>query len=164
LLRSPVSGRVQQLEVSTTGEVVQTGQRLIIVVPDGTALEIEAMLPNRDKGFVREGQDARVKLEAFPFTKYGTLDGKVLTVSNDAIPAGKGQSDGETGTAQDAAGPLVFPVRISLGQTVIRANGEDVALTSGMSVTAEVKTGSRRVLEYLLDPLTEMQDEAFHER
>nr|WP_287087349.1 HlyD family efflux transporter periplasmic adaptor subunit [Mesorhizobium sp.] len=105
LLKSPVAGRVQQVEVNTPGEVVQTGQRLMVIVPDGTALESEAMLLNRDKGFVHEGQDVRVKLEAFPFTKYGTLKGKVLTVSNDAIPSGAPQAPaaGEE-AARDAAG------------------------------------------------------------
>ncbi len=166
LLKSPVAGRVQQLEVNTLGEVVQTGQRLMVIVPDGTALEIEAMLLNRDKGFVHEGQDVRVKLEAFPFTRYGRLNGKVLTVSNDAIPAGAPQqgSPAMTETAREAAGPLVFPVRIALNEASIRVEGNDVLLTPGMSVTAEIRTGNRRVIEFLLDPLMEMADEAFHER
>ncbi|WP_425294105.1 HlyD family type I secretion periplasmic adaptor subunit [Mesorhizobium delmotii] len=165
LLKSPVAGRVQQLEVNTLGEVVQTGQRLMVIVPDGTALEIEAMLLNRDKGFVHEGQDVRVKLEAFPFTKYGTLNGKVLTVSNDAIPAGAPEAaTGREEAARSAAGPLVFPVRITLSETLIRVEGNDVVLTPGMSVTAEIRTGNRRVIEFLLDPLMEMTDEAFHER
>jgi len=74
-LYAPVSGVVQQLAVNTIGEVVTTGQQLMIVVPEGTKLEVEAMLLNRDKGFVREGQRARVKLEAFNFTKYGVIGG-----------------------------------------------------------------------------------------
>lgn len=166
VLKSPVAGRVQQLEVNTLGEVVQTGQKLMVIVPDGTKLEIEAMLLNRDKGFVHEGQEARIKLEAFPFTRYGTLDGKVLTVSNDAILAGQPQlaSGARQETARDAAGPLVFPVQIALDERSIRVEGQNVTLTPGMSVTAEVKTGDRRVLEFLLDPLMEMTDEAFHER
>lgn len=165
VLKSPVAGRVQQLEVNTLGEVVQTGQRLMVIVPDGAKLEIEAMLLNRDKGFVHEGQKARVKLEAFPFTRYGTLDGKVLTVSNDAIPAGAPQqASGAKQEAHDTTGPLVFPLRIALDETAIRVEREDVTLTPGMSVTAEVKTGDQRVLEFLLDPLMEMTDEAFHER
>lgn len=164
VLSSPVAGRVQQVEVGTLGDVVQTGQQLMVVVPDGTALEIEAMLLNKDKGFVREGQQARIELEAFPFTRYGTLDGKVATVSNDAIPTGAAVRAGSGGPAQGTAGPLLFPVRIALEQSTIRADGQDVALTPGMSITAEIKTGSRRVIEFLLDPLMEMKDEAFHER
>lgn len=165
MLKAPVAGRVQQLAVNTLGEVVQTGQQLMVLVPDGTALEIEALLLNKDKGFVREGQEARIKLEAFPFTKYGTLNGKVLTVSNDAIPIGASKATPGMGEAtHDNSGPLVFPVRLSLDQTTIQADGETVALTPGMAVTAEIKTGDRRVLKFLLDPLMEMQDEAFHER
>ncbi|ECI7685699.1 HlyD family type I secretion periplasmic adaptor subunit [Salmonella enterica subsp. enterica] len=155
-LAAPVPGRVQQLQVNTLGQVVQAGQQLMVIVPDDLPLEVEANLLNRDKGFVREGQSARVKLEAFPFTKYGTLSGKVLAVSNDSVPLGERQTG--------SPGPLVFPVRISLDASSIEADGETVALTPGMSVSAEVKTGNRRVLEYLLDPLIEMQDEAFHER
>lgn len=163
-LRAPVTGRVQQVAVNTLGEVVQTGQRLMSVVPDGTVLEIEGMLANRDKGFVREGQQVRVKLEAFPFTRYGTLHGTVVTVSNDAIPAGAEASGAAKDLARDAAGPLVFPTRIALDATSIEVEGEAVALVPGMSVTAEVKTGSKRVLEFLLDPLIEMGDGAMHER
>jgi hemolysin D len=164
-LRAPVTGRVQQLEVNTLGQVVQTGQQLMVVVPDGTRLEIEAMLLNRDKGFVREGQEVRIKLEAFPFTKYGTVSGEVLSVSNDAVPANaQGAWSRASEATRETAGPLVFPVRITLEQTSIKVDGDDVALTPGMSVTAEVKTGDRRVLEFLLDPLIEMGDGAFHER
>lgn len=160
-LKAPVAGRVQQVEISTVGEVVQTGQRLMVVVPDGTALEVEAMLLNKDKGFVREGQDARIKLEAFPFTRYGTLNGTVQSVSNDAIPA---KPTGNNEVAQGTAGPLVFPLRIALAKTSVRADGQNIQLTPGISVSAEIKTGERRVIEYLLDPLVEMKDEAFHER
>ena len=103
--------------------------------------------------------------KAFPFTKYGTLNGKVLTVSNDAIPAGAPQAPAaREETAGDAAGPLVFPVRITLNEISIRVERNDVVLTPGMSVTAEIKTGNRRVIEFLFDPLMEMMDEAFHER
>jgi hemolysin D len=164
LLKSPVAGRVQQLEINTLGEVVQTGQQLMVLVPDGTALEIEALLLNKDKGFVREGQEVRVKVEAFPFTRHGTLGGEVVAVSNDAVPLGAPASAGISGATQGTAGPLVFPVRIVLAQVSIRSDSEDIPLTPGMSVTAEIKTGSRSILEFLLDPLVEMADEAFHER
>jgi len=165
VLKAPVSGRAQQLQVHTLGQVAQTGQRLMIIVPDGTRLEVEAMLLNKDKGFVREGQPVRIKLETFPFTKYGTLSGEVLGVSNDAIPFQNGnEAARQEETAKDAAGPLVFPIRISLNEETIRIDGADVAITPGMSVTAEVKTGDRRVIEFLLDPLLKMTDEAFRER
>ncbi|MBZ9966924.1 HlyD family efflux transporter periplasmic adaptor subunit [Mesorhizobium sp. BR1-1-2] len=134
------------MEVNTLGEVVQTGQKLMVIVPDGTKLDIEAMLLNRDKGFVGEGQEVRVNLE--PFTRYGTLSGKVLTVSNDAIPLARRSSlKRPRKRPRGSAGPLVFPVRIALSEASIR-------------VTAEVKTGNQRVLEFLLDPLMKMMDGA----
>lgn len=162
-LRAPVSGTVQQLDINTVGEVVQSAQQLMIVVPTGTELEIEAMLQNKDKGFVREGQEARVKVDAFPFTQYGTLTGHVRQISNDATPF-----QVSTGDARDlltaSSGPLVFPIRIRLSNSVIRSSGQNVQLTPGYAVTAEIKTGSKQIIEYLLDPILEAKDESFHER
>jgi hemolysin D len=166
-LFAPVAGTVQQLSVFTIGEVVMSGQQLMIVVPAGTRLEVEANLLNRDKGFVREGQEARVKVESFNFTKYGVIDGQVVSVSNDAVnlnPAPQ-QSGGRPASPLMAGqGPLIFPVKVALSQETIWADGENVRLTPGMSVTVEVKTGNRRVIEYFLSPLMKMKDEALRER
>ncbi len=153
-LQAPLAGTVQQLDVHTVGDVVQTGQQLMIVVPKDSRLEVEAMLPNKDKGFVRKGQTARIKVEALPFTKYGIIEGEVLDVSNDAVPQNKAQENG----------PLVFPVRVSLARDRIRADGRVVNLTPGMSVQTEVRTGDRRVIEFLLTPLLRYRDEALKER
>jgi hemolysin D len=145
--------------------VVTTGQQLMIIVPKGTKLEVEAMLLNRDKGFVREGQLARIKIESFNFTKYGVLDGTVTAVSNDAINLNQTQQQGRTANpALPASGPLVFPVKIALVRETIFADGENIRLTPGMSVVAEVKTGDRRVIEYFLSPLLKLKDEALRER
>jgi hemolysin D len=164
-LRAPVGGTVQQLAVFTLGGVVTTGQRLMIIVPKGTKLEVEAMLLNRDKGFVREGQPVRIKVESFNFTKYGVLDGRVIAVSNDAInlnqTAQQGRSQNPTVPAN---GPLVFPVKIALARETMWADGKNIHLTPGMSVVAEVKTGDRRVIEYFLSPLLKLKDEALRER
>lgn len=149
-LHAPVSGTVRQLAVHTVGEVVTTDQQIMIIVPEDSGLEVEAMLLNKDKGFVIVEQAAEIKIDAFPFTKYGTIDGVVLDVSNDAIE-------------QEGTG-LVFPVRVSMDRDTMRAAGEDRALTPGMSVTVEVKTGQRRVIEYLLTPLLRYRDEAIRER
>jgi hemolysin D len=168
-LLAPVAGSVQQLTVHTIGQVVTTGQQLMIVAPRGTKLEVEANLLNRDKGFVHEGQEARIKVETFDFTKYGVIDGAVTNVSNDAVSLGQ-NGGGQPGQGQAAAvaaagaGALVFPVRIALSRETIRVDGEEVRLTPGMSVVAEVKTGNRRVIEYLLSPLLKLKDEAFRER
>ena len=165
-LYAPVAGTVQQLSVFTVGEVVTTGQRLMIIVPKGTKLEVEAMLLNRDKGFVREGQDVRIKLESFNFTKYGVIDGTVTSISNDAVSLNQSQQQGAQGQSSlpGAQGPLVFPVKIALSREMIRADGKDVHLTPGMSVAAEIKTGNRRVIEFFLSPLLKLKDEALRER
>jgi len=149
-LHAPVSGIVRQLAVHTVGEVVTTDQQIMIIIPEDAGLEVEAMLLNKDKGFVLVEQGAEIKVDAFPFTKYGTINGAVLDVSNDAIE-------------QEGTG-LVFPVRVSMDRATMRAAGEDRALTPGMSVTVEVKTGKRRVIEYLLTPLLRYRDEAIRER
>lgn len=148
-LTAPVSGTVQQLSIHTIGDVVQTGEQLMIIVPKNAVLEIVAMLLNKDKGTVRKGQPARVKIEAFPFTSYGVLEGEVLSISADAISQ---ETD------------LLFPVRVSLPEIQITTNQQATPLTSGMAVTVEVKTGDRRVIEYLLSPLIQNIDEAMHER
>lgn len=149
-LTAPVDGTVMQLAVHTVGEVMETGEQAMIIVPDDVALEVEAHLPGKDKGFVVRDQEAAVKLEAFPFTKYGTIPARVALVSNDSVEMeGRGR---------------VFPTRVALQREWIRVDGENVALTPGMSVTVEVKTGSRRVIEYLLTPLLRYRDEAIRER
>lgn len=165
-LYAPVAGTVQQLSVFTIGQVATTGQQLMIIVPRGTRLEVEANLLNRDKGFVREGQTARIKVESFNFTKYGVIDGTVTSVSNDAISLNPNPQLGTRGQTVSTApqGPLVFPVRIAMSRETIRADGEDITLTPGMTVTAEVKTGNRRVIEYFLSPLLKLKDEALRER
>jgi hemolysin D len=166
ILLAPVSGTIQQLSVFTVGEVVTTGQLLMIVVPTGTKLEVEAMLLNRDKGFVREGQEARIKLESFNFTKYGVIDGMVASISNDAVSLGQNNQPmaGAQPSFLSPRGPLVFPVKITLSRETIQADEEEVKLTPGMAVSAEIKTGNRRVIEYFLSPLLKMKDEALRER
>lgn len=152
-LHAPVAGHVRVLTIHTIGEVVTSGEQLMTLVPRDTGLEVEAMLLNKDKGFVHVGQEVAIKVEAFPFTKYGTVPGRVVDVSNDSV-----QQDESRGGAH------VFPVRISLDRSTIPVNGEDQQLTPGMSVTAEVKTGKRRVIEYILTPLLRYRDEAMRER
>lgn len=163
-LFAPVSGSVQQLSVHTVGDVLTTGQQAMVIVPKGTKLEVEANLMNKDKGFVKEGQVARIKVDTFNFTQYGIIPGKVLAVSGDAVRQRDALITSSTSDATSNTGPLVFPVRITLGKETIFVNGEDVKLTPGMTVMAEIKTGERRVIEFLLSPLLRIQDESLKER
>ena len=149
-LRAPVSGTVQQLAVHTVGGVVTPAQPLLAVVPSEETLEVEATVLNKDIGFVRPGQRATIKIESFPYTRYGYLEGVVETVSHDA--------------AQDEKMGLVFPARVRLERAALNVDGVEVRLTPGMSLSAEIQTGHRRVIDYLLSPLRQHASEAMRER
>ena len=173
-LKAPIAGTVQQLAVSSLGQVVASGQSLLTIVPLGGSIEVQVMIANQDIGFVEVGQPAVVKVDAFPFTRYGTIDGVVEKVSRDAVDqrdatvlsdaanAAKTQSSapGSPAKTQD----LVFPATIKLTQRAIQIDGKDVALIPGMGVSVEIKTGRRRVIDYLLSPLREVASRAGSER
>ena len=172
-LRSPVDGTVTGLSVTTPGQVLQVGEQVMQVVPADAGVEVEAYMPNADIGFVKRDQDAIVKVDSFPFTDFGTIDAHVTRVARDAIPqpdadAREGnpaasRRDSGFGGAQRVQN-LVYPVTVRLDRTAIRAEGEDVQLMPGMSVTVEVKTGTRRIISYLLSPIAQVATTAFHER
>ncbi|MCO6411336.1 MAG: HlyD family type I secretion periplasmic adaptor subunit [Thiogranum sp.] len=149
-LTAPVSGAVQQLSIHTIGGVVTPAQELMKIVPESQSLEIEAWFQNKDIGFIEEGQRAEVKVETFNFTKYGTIDAEVIDVSNDAI------TDEEKG--------LVYAGRVKMDRSVIQVGEKRVNLTPGMAVTVEVKTGKRRLIEYVLSPLLRYRQESLGER
>jgi membrane fusion protein, hemolysin D len=170
-LTAPVDGVVQQLAVHTVGGVVTPAQALAVVVPTETPLEIEAMLSNRDIGFVHAGQRAEIKVDTFNFTRYGLLHGEVLSVSSDAITRERQQSassDSTAGAATSTSEPkgqeLEYAARISLDRTDMQVDEKLVKLGPGMAVTVEIKTGSRRMISYLLSPLTRYKQEALRER
>jgi hemolysin D len=172
-LKAPIDGFIQQLAVTTIGQVVSSGQSLMTVVPQDGAIEVEAMILNQDIGFVEPGQTASVKVEAFPFTRYGAIDATVVKVSRDAVDErmANGLSDPTstaTGKAQASAQQksqnLVFPATLTLRQTSMNIDGKQVPLSAGMAVTIEVKTGSRRVIDYVMSPLREVTGQAGHER
>jgi hemolysin D len=149
-LTAPVSGVVQQLDVHTIGGIVTPAQELMRIVPDSQALEIEAWVLNKDIGFVEEGQVAEVKVETFSFTRYGTIEARVIDVSNDAV------------TDEDKG--LVYASRVEMEKPAIRVGSKLVNLSPGMAVTVEVKTGKRRLIEYLLSPLLRYKNESLGER
>jgi hemolysin D len=162
---------VQQLAVHTIGGVVTPAQALLVVVPADSHLEIEAMVSNRDIGFVHPGQDAEIKIDTFNFTRYGLLRGKVMSVSQDAIVRDKPQDKTgdkvpgtESGTSEPKGQELVYAARISLDRTQMQIDDNLVNLTPGMAVTVEIKTGARTVISYLLSPLLRYKQESLRER
>lgn len=172
LVRSPVAGTVQASSIVNVGQVLNVGQEVMRIVPNDAVLEVETYLPNKDIGFVHEGQTASVKVEAFPFTRYGTIEATVIRVASDAIPLPEALAAEGNTQPQDSKGAagaqrvqnLYFPVTLRLHQTSILTDGKSVLLAPGMAITAEIKTGQRRLLDYLLSPLKEVGSTAVKER
>jgi hemolysin D len=149
-LTAPIDGIVQQLAVHTVGGVVTPAQQLMVLVPQDQPLALEAWIDNKDIGFVHAGQLAEVKIAAFPFTRYGTITARLVTVSHDAVPL-------------DKSG-LVYAARVSLEHAAMSVDGTWVALSPGMAASVEIKTGTRRLLEYFLSPLFQAGQESLRER
>lgn len=147
---APVTGTVQQLQTNTIGGVVTTAQPLMTIVPQGEQLEVEVMVSNKDIGFINEGQDVSIKIEAFPYTRYGYIKGKVKYLSFDSV------KDEQLG--------LAFPITIVMEQNHLNVDRKEIPLIAGMTLTAEIKTGERQIMDYLLSPLKVMVDESFKER
>lgn len=166
VLTAPVDGTVQQLGIATLGGVVNPAEALMVIVPSGNTVEIEAILSNKDIGFVKPGDPVEIKVDAFPFTRYGLLQGTVTDVSGDAVPLDPGPNavGGSGGAAASVGQALAFRTRIALAETKLVVNGQPVSLTPGMTVTAEIRTGSRRMIEYLISPLLRYRQEALRER
>jgi hemolysin D len=170
-LTAPVDGVVQQLAIHTVGGVVTPAQALLAVVPSDSHLEIEAMVSNRDIGFVHTGQEAEIKVDTFNFTRYGLLHGEVISVSQDAVIRDRQQdrsNDRALGTQNETSEPkgqeLNYIARIALDRTQMQIDDRIVKLSPGMAVTAEIKTGSRNILSYLPSPLRRYRQEALRER
>ena len=150
LLTAPVDGTVQQVSVHTQGGVVTPAQALMVIVPRNAQLRARVVIDNKDIGFVAAGQSAHVKLETFPFTRYGTVPAIVKSVAADSV-------------VDEKAGAL-FPASLTLQQTAIDVDGKRIALSPGMNVTAEIRTGKRRVIDYLLSPVQRAANESLGER
>jgi hemolysin D len=175
LLTAPVDGVVQQLAVHTIGGVVTPAQSLLVVVPAESRLEIEAMVTNRDIGFVQAGQSAEIKIDTFNFTRYGLLHGKVLSVSQDAIVRDKPQDKAQdksksqagsvdSSSSEPSGQELTYAARISLDRTQMQVEDKLVSLSPGMAVTVEIKTGTRSILSYLLSPIAKYKHDVLRER
>jgi hemolysin D len=174
-LIAPIDGVAQQLAVTTIGQVVTMGQQLLVVTPDAGPLQVEALVANLDIGFVKIGQPVVIKVDAFPFTRFGTLTGKVVSIAQQAVDeteAKRSLANVTTPTntmPPQTSGPgqpesFVFPVTVSLDQASMKVGRNEIPLNPGMTVTAEIKTDSRRVIDYLLSPLSKVGSEALRER
>lgn len=148
-LAAPVSGVVQEVAVTTVGEVAEVGQTLVTIVPDGEALVVEALVLNKDVGSLRLDAPVAVKLEAYPFTRHGTLKGVLANISPDSIV--------------DERRGLVFPVRVRLDVTASQLADRRIRLSPGMAASVEIVTGYRRIVDYLWSPIAKATSEAARE-
>ena len=149
-VKAPVTGTVEELQVHTIGGVLSGGQEVMKIVPDGVAVEVDALLENKDIGFIHEGLDAEVKFETFNFTKYGVVPAKVLDIGEDAI--------------EDKTGAWKYRMRLGLEQQTIQVGDKLLKLSPGMIASVEVRTGTRRIIEFLLAPLLRYRHESIRER
>ncbi|WOB05897.1 HlyD family type I secretion periplasmic adaptor subunit [Piscinibacter gummiphilus] len=149
-LTAPVAGTVQQVAVHTEGGVVTEAQVLMVIVPKDAQVTAEVVIDNKDIGFVNPGQIAAIKLETFPFTRYGTVEANVYSVTADAV--------------NDEKRGAIFPATLTLRDNDILVDGKRIHLSPGMNLTAEIKTGRRSVFDYLLSPLQRTVSESLGER
>jgi len=147
---SPVDGVVQQLMFHTVGGVVSSAQQIMVIVPNESTLFAQVNVLNQDSGFIRAGQKVEIKIDIFPYTKYGTIKGVVAHVSQDAV--------------EDERLGWVFPAQIDISEDHIKLGGQSIPLAAGMSLMAEIKTDQRRIIDYVLSPLAQYQSEALRER
>lgn len=162
---------VQQISVHTLGGIVTPAEQLAIVVPSDAVLEVEAMISNRDIGFVHVGQDVQIKVDTFNYTRYGMVHGRVVSVSRDAIihelPSGRTKDRGtssEVANSEPKGQELDYAVRVSLDRTQMQVDDTLANLVPGMAVTVEIKTGARSVLSYLLSPIFRYAHDSMRER
>ncbi len=149
-LTAASDGKVHQLAVRGTGEVVMPAQQMMMIVPGDAVLEISALVKNSDIGFLHENQDVQIKIDAYPFTRYGLLHGKLVTIGSDAIV--------------DEQQGLVYKIKVRPEKSYLDYQHRQLALVPGMTVSVEVITGKRRLLDYFLSPLQRYAAESIRER
>jgi membrane fusion protein, hemolysin D len=163
-LKAPQAGTIKDLATHTPGTVVSPGAVLMSLVPHNEALHAEVWLRNQDAGFVRQGQEVKVKLMAYPFQKYGMIDGVVAQVSADATERQiQQQSQANTTNSPDTA-QSTYRTIIDLDEQYLLFDGEKLAITAGMQVAAEIKLLDQTVMQYLLSPVRKAFHEAARER
>jgi HlyD family secretion protein len=164
-LRAPQAGVVKDLATHTAGTVASPATILMTLVPEADQLVAEVWVSNDDVGFVRPGQDAKLKLAAFQFQKYGLLEGRVVHVNVDATEAASPNTRSDALTGRDRPmGPLSFRALVELASQDLVTDGQRYPLQPGMQVAGEIHLGTRTVLEYLLSPVRKAFHEAARER
>jgi hemolysin D len=165
-LKAPQAGIIKDLATHTPGTVVSPGTVLMTLVPNNEALQAEVWLKNEDAGFVHAGQTVKVKLSAYPFQKYGMLDGQVLQVSADATDrsASNNTQNSTDQNQSNANTQLAYRTVVQLSKQNLEIEQDQLKLAPGMQVAAEIKLADQTVMQYLLSPVTKAFHEAGRER
>jgi hemolysin D len=149
-IKAPLNGYVGKLLVHTEGGVVTPAERLLTIVPEDAPLIIKATVLNQDIGFITNGMNASVKVDTFTFQKYGLIDAEVFFISNDAI--------------EDEKIGLVYEIKLNPKKLSLEVDGKERNIEPGMSVTVEIKTGKRRIIEFFIYPIIRYLDEGMSVR
>ena len=149
-VKSPITGVVKNMRYHTIGGVVRPGEPIMDIVPSEDTLVVEAKLNPVDRGFVRVGQKAMVKIDTYDYARYGGIDGEVVTVAPDS-------------TVPESGSPY-FKVVIRTAKPYLGEVEEGFAIAPGMGATVDIHTGTKSVMEYLLKPVLKLRSEAFRER
>ncbi len=170
-IKSTTDGFITGMTIFSDEQIVLAGQELARVVPDNTEFVVQAYVENREGGFVHEGQDAAIKVDMFPFTKYGMISAEITRVSKDSFDLSDLENksrfpqrsiDSSLPGGSEVHKNLVFPIDLKIS-SLTSNNGTDIPLSVGMTVSVEIKTGSRRLIEYFLSSLLELRHNSFKE-
>lgn len=149
-IKAPIDGYVQDLVIHTIGGSLNATEPALKIVPNKDELVVEAMVLNRDIGFLKTGQETVIKIDTFDFIKHGALKGKIINISGDAI--------------QDEKLGLVFKTKVKIEKNEVEVDGLPVKINSGMSVVVEAKTGKRKIIDFFLNPVRKSVSESIKER
>jgi HlyD family secretion protein len=165
-LKAPQAGTIKDLATHTIGTVVTPGTVLLSLVPENEPMIAEVMVSNDDVGFVYPQQKVKLKLAAYPFQKYGMLDGEILTIGADANEGQNQQQDSgkDPASKNKPNAATTYKALLSLGSQALEAQGKKYKLVPGMQVTAEISEGRRTVMQYLLSPVQKALQESGRER
>ena len=157
-LRSPIDATVLEINKRSVGTVAKEAEPIMTLVPQGVPLEAEIQIPADEIGFVRKNDPVRIKIDAYPFQKHGTVEGQLSVIGEDSFLADENRAN--------QMRPLTkayYPARASLTNTALKKVPADTRLTPGMTLIAEIKVNERRVISYFLYPLIKAFDESIRE-
>jgi hemolysin D len=152
-MTAPVDGIVQEVADRSVGSVLREAETLVTLVPDNADLYVEASVPSRDIGYLKLGDSVRVKLESYPFQRFGTISGVLAVISPDSQPLKEG----------DDKSQVIYRVQVKLDDKAAALLARSIHLKPGLVASAEIKTGGETIANYILHPIIRIGDESLRE-